>query len=274
MQQVDWIMPDYSCKYLFVAIALATLSLGGVLAPAAASEDAHLRIIGFSEDGSHFAFEEYGLQAGSGSPFTSLYVVDLPADRWVPGTPFRGNLPEGGFDEREAYGHLATIRAEVAEEASALLTRLSIRMPASVVYARGMGDHAGQSALSTVRFPFIDMPLGARASAQFDLHLEAIPAPSPLDYCMPQTMGYRLTLLWPGAAPVVLHEDSRVPRSRGCPRAYRLSHFLVPDTPNCPPQTCPDGPLGVALISVFADGFEGLGRRFIAAPVPLTAPAR
>lgn len=249
-------------------IAVTILSLAWALAPASASEDAHLRVIGFSEDGRYFALEEYGTMAGSGSPFSSLYIVDLPANRWVAGTPVRRLLREGSFEEGTAYAALAALRAEVDAEAAPLLTQRSVRIPASVVFARGLGDHAAQPPLNAIRIPFVDWPLGERAFVQFDLLLEEIPARNQMPYCVQPPKGYRLTLRQPGADPVVLHADTSVPRSRGCAQAYRLSQFLVPDAADCAAAICPDGPLGVALISVFAEGFEGLGRRFIAVPVP------
>jgi hypothetical protein len=253
---------------LRIVVTILSLAWAWALVPASASEDAHLRVIGFSEDGRYFAFEQYGLTAGSGSPFSSLYIVDLPANRWVAGTPVRRLLREGSFDDGTAYEALAALRAEVDAEAAPLLTRRSVRIPASVVFARGLGDHAAQTPLNAIRIPFTDSPLGERAFAQFDLLLEEIPARSQITYCVQPTKGYRLTLRHPDADPVVLHADTSVPRSRGCAQAYRLSQFLVPDAADCATAICPDGPLGVALISVFAEGFEGLGRRFIAVPVP------
>ena len=266
-------MPAITRHRPFAALAGALLALGALIAPASASEDAELNIIGFSEDGTLFVFEEFGLQAGSGLPFSNLYVVDLPSDRWVRGTPFREMPREGEFDERDAFAALEVTRARTAEAAAPLLARHAVRVPGAVVFARGLGDHARQGTVSTIRRPFSDQPLSTRAFDEFDLRLEAFEAPSPLDYCFEPTRGYRLTLEHPAAAPVVLHEDSRVPRSRGCAREYRLSHFIVPGV-RCAPERCPDGPLGVALISVFAQGFEGLGRSFIAAPVPLRDPRR
>lgn len=267
-------MPAITRHRPLATLAGALLALGALIAPAMASEDAELGIIGFSEDGTLFAFEEFGLQAGSGMPFSNLYVVDLPSDRWVPGTPFRAMPGEGEFDERDAFAALETTRAQTARDAAPLLARHAVRVPGAVVFARGLGDHARQSSVSTIRLPFSDQPLSTRAFDEFDLRLEAFEAPSPLDYCFEPTRGYRLTLEHPDTAPVVLHEDSRVPRSRGCAREYRLSHFILPGTSACPAERCPDGPLGVALISVFAQGFEGLGRSFIAAPVPLRAYRR
>ncbi len=247
-------------------IAVTILSLAWALAPASASEDAHLRVIGFSEDGRYFAFEEYGTAEGSGSPFSSLYIVDLPANRWVAGTPVRRRLGEGSFEEGTPYAALAALRAEVDAEAAPLLAERSVRIPASVVFARGLGDHAAQPPLNAIRIPFVDLPLG-EPPVQFDLLLEEIPARNQLTYCVRPPKGYRLTLRQPGADPAVLHADTSVPRSRGCAQAYRLSQFLLGPV-NCTAPICPDGPLGVALISVFAEGFEGLGRRFIAVPVP------
>lgn len=245
-----------------------------MIAPVAASEAAHVNIMGFSEDGRYFVFEEFGLMAGSGAPFTNLYVIDLPANRWVPGTPLRHMIGEGAITEGDEYQILGDIRSIAAEEASTLLDNLDVTIPASVVFARGVGDLAGTPPLVTVRIPYSDRLLGEKPFTQFHLLLDVIPADDMLDttafeHCIAPPNGYRLTLLEPGIGARVLHEDQRVPRSRGCVRDYRLSHFLVPDWPSCRPEVCPDGPLGVALISVFIEGFEGLSRRFIAAPVPI-----
>lgn len=262
-------MPSIIRHRPLVAFAAAILALGTLFTAALASEDAELNIIGFSEDGTLFAFEEFGLQSGSGLPFSNLYVVDLPSDRWVRGTPFRAMLGEGEFDESDAYAALEITRARTAEAAAPLLAHHAVRVPGAVVFARGLGDHARQGPISTIRRPFSDQPLSTRAFDEFDLRLKVFEARSPLDYCFEPTKGYRLTLEYPDAVPVVLHEDNRLPRSRGCARDYRLSYFVVPGGVACPPERCPDGALGVALISVFAQGFEGLGRSFIAAPVPL-----
>ena len=85
-------MPSIIRHRPLVALAAAILALGALITAALASEDAELNIIGFSKDGTLFAFEEFGLQSGSGLPFSNLYVVDLPSDRWVRGTPFRAML--------------------------------------------------------------------------------------------------------------------------------------------------------------------------------------
>lgn len=250
-----------------VTVVLATVTASVI--GAEASEDVEIRFIGFSEDGRYFAFEEFALQAGSGYPVVSLYVIDLPGDAWVSGTPFRqlgGEFGEGE-DEREAYIYLAEARARVQDEAGPLLEQLQIRVPGTVVFARGLGDYVMQGPLNVIRYPYVDKPLGARSFRTYQLHLEEVPLTSPIDYCPlgDAAMGYRLTLIQDGESRV-LHEDARLPRWRACARHYRLSYVLAGSY--CEPEICPDGPLDVALISVFSDGFEGLGRRFLAAPVP------
>ena len=70
-----------------VTVLLAA-SLGLAL-PALAGDRALFQPIGFSADGRYFAFEEYGVQDGSGFPYSNTYILDLPADKWVNGTPVR-----------------------------------------------------------------------------------------------------------------------------------------------------------------------------------------
>src|SRR4051812_27449066 len=63
-------------------LAIVALSL-----PAMAADNALINMIGFSEDGAYFAFEQYGIQDGSGFAFSEIYVVDLVNDKWLSGTP-------------------------------------------------------------------------------------------------------------------------------------------------------------------------------------------
>lgn len=252
-------------------VALVTVVLAAVTASvigAEASEDVEIRFIGFSEDGRYFAFGEFALQAGSGYPVVSLYVIDLPGDAWVSGTPFRqlgGEFGEGE-DEREAYTYLADARTRLHEKARPLLEQLQIRVPGQVIFARGLGDHLLEGPLNIIRNPSKTNPIG-KFSVSYQIHLGEVPLTSPVDYCPlgDAAFGYPLTLIKDDEIEV-LHEDSRLPRWRACARHYRLSYVLA--GPYCEPEDCPNGPLDVALISVFSDGFEGLGRRFLAAPVP------
>ena len=62
------------------ALLAASLTLFSA-APALAGDAAQFDPIGFSEDGRYFAYEEYGIQDGSGFPYATIYLVDLIAQR-------------------------------------------------------------------------------------------------------------------------------------------------------------------------------------------------
>src|SRR3569833_2885359 len=91
---------------LAVAIALSA-------SPALAGDRANLNILGYSEDGRYFAFEEYGVHDGAGGNYSSIYVIDLPADKWTYGLPF--TVEEGG--DTEDTPPLAQTRAKARANA-------------------------------------------------------------------------------------------------------------------------------------------------------------
>ncbi len=67
-------------------------------APAFSGDFASREILGFSEDGTRFAFEEYGVQDGSGFPYSNIYLIDTTNDNWVAGSPFRARIDEETAD--------------------------------------------------------------------------------------------------------------------------------------------------------------------------------
>lgn len=62
--------------------------------PASAGDVAELQILGFSKDGGVFAFEEYGVQDGSGFPYANRYYIDTTDDSFLKGTPIRVRLDD------------------------------------------------------------------------------------------------------------------------------------------------------------------------------------
>ena len=68
------------------ASAAAALML--LVLPAMAANRALINMIGYSEDGDYFAFEQFGIQDGSGFAYSEVFVVDLANDKWTAGTPF------------------------------------------------------------------------------------------------------------------------------------------------------------------------------------------
>ena len=68
------------------SLVFGLLGMLALVMPVLAGDRAQLDLIGYSADGSYFAFEEFGVQDGSGFAYSSIYVVDLVDDSWVVGT--------------------------------------------------------------------------------------------------------------------------------------------------------------------------------------------
>ncbi|ESR25850.1 DUF2259 domain-containing protein [Lutibaculum baratangense] len=236
-----------------IAIAVL-LAAAWAIPPAAAGDTAERRIIGFAEEGRLFAFEEFGVQDGSGFPYSNIYVVDTDTDSWVAGTPIRVRLEEDGAGLEDARRQAETRLEEVVGE--------ELGDARFVTLAHSPLGEFEQSPTELLFAPLIPSnPLAdpdRTYAARLDLFHAETQAADCITYIGDRPMGFRLTVdgLEKGGGSVVLHEDAGpVPASRGCPITYRLSEIVVPDFP-------PDR-LAV-LISVFTPGFEGPDRRFIA----------
>ena len=77
-----------------LAIIGALLWLAQSVVPAAAADRALVDVIGYSEDLRYFAFEEFGVQDGSGFAYANRYYIDTTTDRYLPDTPIRVRLQD------------------------------------------------------------------------------------------------------------------------------------------------------------------------------------
>ncbi len=236
--------------------------------PVVAGHYTHDRIIGFSEDGRYFAFKTFGLQRGSGLPHATVYVVDLQENAWVPGSPFRAGRGESDMVAVEAapYAALDDVRRKAQDAAAPMLQDLGIIRPATYLFAAGIGQAYQQHKVTPVAIPNPDNPTAPPITA-FRLGLTEVAVPAGVDHCPhPDALrGYRLEMFASNGTAQVLHEDQRIAASRGCAQAYSLSAVVSAGYPQA------DTPM-VALISVWSQGFEGLERRVIAAPLPTSGP--
>lgn len=94
---------------LFAVCLLAPLA---TLAAAYAGDVAELEILGFSSDGGIFAFEEYGVQDGSGFPYAARYYIETADDSFLKGSPIRVRL-----DDENATVAAARLQARQRGEA-------------------------------------------------------------------------------------------------------------------------------------------------------------
>jgi predicted secreted protein len=237
-----------------VRLAVSILALLASALPAMAGDRAALDVIGYSEDARYFAFEEFGIQDGSGFAYSSVYVIDLSTDTWVVGTPIRVQA-----DDSDTA--LSAVRGEAQAEAAEQIGDLGIDHPADIVALNG--DGVPDTEAQVLRFG-VPGYLPGSVIGDYELLLSRFDttAAAPCkEWFSIEPQGYYLSIA-DGDSERLIHRDGDLPRSRGCPTSYRVYGVALPFMA----QSIDDA---VALISVYPGGFEGPDRRFIAVPLGL-----
>jgi predicted secreted protein len=222
-----------------------------MMMPAFAGDRALADFIGFSEDGKYFAFEEYGIQDGSGFPYSNIYVIDLGTDTWVTGSPYRYQAD----DETET---LSRVRNESAAMAAGTITELGITAPADVIALSGDGEKSDGLTLEFAQPGYFP----GETLDDYVLTLDVFDAETVED-CSQFTgepgQGFALSIVDANGMRELHHDTGVLPKSRGCITGYRLFAVVTP-------QYASPKDHGVAIISTYPVGFEGPNRRFIAVP--------
>jgi predicted secreted protein len=237
-----------------IALRAACCLLLLAATPAIAGDTAQRQILGFSPDGRTFAFEEYGVQDGSGFPYSNIYVIDTATDGWVDGAPVRvridGDMPP-----------LHEARAEAMDQARPVLERHRLfagDIPGNLLASNPVTELSADphrvEVLPAAIFPPIDAP--------FRLVLDEFPLPATHCFEGGTGLGFRLVLEREGRR-TTLHEDgARVPASRNCPTGYRLADVILH-------RPAGGGEVLAVLVSFTRDGFEGPDVRWLAVTAPL-----
>ncbi|SDU22828.1 DUF2259 domain-containing protein [Stappia sp. ES.058] len=235
--------------------ALAALALVALPLAATAGDFAQADVLGFSKDGSHFAFEEYGIQDGSGFPYSNLYVIDVANDSWVSGSPFRRLDEVDDSQPLDFAEELARTRGANRAGAQYLLAETRIS-GAGVTVAHNPATERSSDPHLMLASIIPDVPtLGETVT--LSLQETAVPDPDSCPGGFGDIRGMRLTLSYEGNTRV-LADDTRIPSSRGCPLRYRIER-LVTHTPAFP------GPTSFAVLVLMEQiGFEGPDGRFLA----------
>ncbi len=225
-----------------------TLVLGWLGATTAFAGDfAERAILGFSPNGAYFAFEEFGIQDGSGFPYANIFVIETATDSWVAGSPIRVRF------ENDA-ATVAAARAQAATQAAPLLSSLAIGTAGRVLAS----NPPTETSANPLAVDFVLYGEAPSASPVYSLALEELPLPAAdcPDMGVP-FMGFRLTLAASPGGVAVLNHDTRIPGSRRCPLGYGISDVVTYRPPA-------GDPVAIVLISIFSVGFEGPDRRFLA----------
>ena len=101
--------------------ASASLILAlGAFTSALAGESAQFDAIGYSEDGRYFAFEQFGIQDGSGFAYAEIFLIDLTTDSFVGGAPFETRIDT-------ELAPVAAARAQAITDLALLIAREGLR---------------------------------------------------------------------------------------------------------------------------------------------------
>lgn len=236
---------------LFTALAAFVYAILAAL-PARAGDAANLEILGFSADGGVFAFEQYGVQDGSGFPYAERFYIDVDNDSWLPGTPIRVRIDDETASVEQA-------RQEARTQAQPIISDDEL--------ATHRGFTAGMSPLTMLSadphrmavnprpvFPPVDNPL------EFRIEEVTVSPPERCEGLGLDIKGFRLTRIdaTPGGVTELVHEDgASVPASRGCPLGYSIgaiqTYFPQPGSPSY-----------AVLVAIRTFGFEGPDHRWMA----------
>lgn len=225
-------------------------------AAALAGDAAEMRVIGFSADARIFAFEEFGVQDGSGFPYSNIYLIDLERDKFAPGSPVRVTI------EREAP--LKEARSLAWAKTRGIITRYGADSdPGAFAAYRAAADLGAEG--EVVRFN--RYPRAPKVAKPYSIKIENKPFPATKD-CLNASNsfnGFQLKLVEADGKPAdrLLYQDETVPPSRKCPTGYRIG-AIVMDSERAS--------TAVAMIQASSQGFEGDDVRWIAVPIQLDAP--
>ena len=203
------------------AIVLLLSSAGS----AWAGDLAQREILGFSEDGKRFAFEEFGVFDGSGYPYSTIYVIDTQTDSWVAGTPIRMTVESEKATQEAA-------RAKAAKAAAPFLKGIK---PRGLLLACNPPSEVGADPLrvrfrNTMAIP----PYETGLSSEYELRLDEVPG-GENKYVDVELRGFRLVLRQlaseagvavPGYE-LTLHEDKALPEGRERAFGYRITDVLL-----------------------------------------------
>lgn len=217
--------------------------------PALAGDMAQIDILGFTADGGIFAFEEYGVQDGSGFPYAHRFYIDTSTDRFVSGSPVRVRLE----DENAS---LQAARAEARRKGERIVRDRELD-PGFAAGVNAIGEMNADAVRMVVNprpvFPMIDEPL--------EFRLDPIPMPQIVRCAgFGEVYGFRALRIRArdGAPTETLHEDrDKIPLSRGCPTGYGVVavQTAYPDAGE---------PVFALVVSVARTGFEGPDHRYLA----------
>jgi predicted secreted protein len=230
--------------------------------PAWGGDAAARHVLGFSPDGTTFAFEQYSTLYDSTENLAEIQVIDTRSDSFIKGTPFTVRTKDD--DERE----IDAVRAGLKAKAKPLLERLKVgetgtRLPGKPSMDLDEIDIYQMAKDPLAKSQAIALPDGRKAT--LTIQETALGKASCYGAGGRGTFGdvivtgLTLTLAFEGAEPLVLQADKRLPKNRRCATEYGIAEAYL--------HRAADGTQTLAVLLETVDAHEfhaGPNRRFMA----------
>ena len=236
---------------------LAVLTVFHLSSQASAGDAATLNVLGFSSDGSIFAFEEFGVQDGSGFPYANRFYINTETDTFVSGSPVRKRIDNESASVAEA-------RALARAEGETIISDALLAANRGYLAASNPITELSADPFRVVVNP---RPVNPPIDDPVEFRLTELPfvAEGTCTSITDTVQGFRLVEIKsePGSITRLLSEDESVPGSRGCPLGYSIGgvQTFFPNAAD---------PVVAVLIAIRTFGFEGPDFRWLAVTAKLS----
>ncbi len=231
-------------------LAIASL----ISMPALAGDIANVRPIGFSADGTVFAFEEYGVQDGANTAYSNIFAIDLSNNTFLPDTPVRIRADDD-------KGTLANIRQKSFDQVAKIIQQRDLlNHPGEIVAFNPVAEVGGDGHSLSYRLHNAQPAVGQPNTLTLEELDEG--APAACKDQVPTIKGFRLRMTEINGAKQdkVVYEDGHVPASRRCPTGYRLGGVVTYQIPG-------GNVVQIALVLVMNPSSQGSDGRWLAVPI-------
>lgn len=232
---------NFSLSAFLILFAMSVNTLAG--------DYANLNFIGFSKDGKHLAFEEYGTQDGSGYPYSTIYFINTEKNSYA-AAPVMIKIEKETATETQARNRAALAASKKLRELKIVRgntgTHTVSRLLTDLTYEKKSNESS-----ETVRFAEIIASMYHKGD--YELTLQTIETKT--KDCEPYEMDvfkFELALKdRENDTRRVLQKDNELPKSRGCAIEYRIQDVYLYENKVA------------VFINVFTPGFEGPDMRFM-----------
>jgi predicted secreted protein len=234
-------------RFLVVAVVLLF-----AVSAARAGDFANLNFLGFSKDAKYLAFEEYGVQDGSGFPYSNIYFVDVAKNSFA-SAPIIVRLENETSSEQQARSR-AKVRAAVTLKKLRIIERNTGTLVVSrLLTDAGINSHLSDEPGKNQTINFAELIGSMYRRGDYDLVLKPVAVkPKECDYSDQTVYKFELSLKDNMEDKViVLQKDATLPSSRACPIDYAMQHVYIYEN-------------AIAVfVNTYHIGFEGPDMRYM-----------